>query len=300
MVMVKQPDGIKRARKATDTVAGKLVTTEYTITGEPPLTAEKVELGWTKRVDHGSVSWWESHPAFGPDGTPHEPSEFPDHTNAVLEIIQSYRESGAQVADTPAPAQPSAAKAKTEQAKPAATPKAKAAAKGKSRASAKPVKDKPESAAVLDVAQTEKAARARTTTRGRRKPAAKAVAAAAAPDPTPGGPAEVTASGETAPSAATAETPALADVLKSTELIPVGPEQAADEDISYPSDGVAFQHDPEAAGVVAALEAAADGWGSGYPEPKPAGKHRLDSPFQPDPETNPFARPDESAGGFVR
>jgi hypothetical protein len=290
MVMVKQPDGIKRARKATDTVAGKLVTTEYTITGEPPLTAEKTELGWTKRVDHGSVSWWESHPAFGPDGRPHDPAEYPDHTNAVLEIIQSYRESGAQVAVTPAPAQPSAAKAKGEPAKPAVTPKAKAPAKGKSRASAKPARNKPESAAVLDAAQTEKAARAGTTTRGRRKAGAKAVAAAAAPDPTAGTP-SAPPEDTSASSPESVSVAAAAPQLEPTELIPVGPEHAAALDDGSSSAG------PESA---TALEAPADGWGSGYPEPKPAGKHRLDSPFQPDPETNPFARPDESAGGFVR
>jgi hypothetical protein len=285
MVMVKQPDGIKRARKATDTVAGKLVTTEYTITGEPPLTAEKTELGWTKRVDHGSVSWWESHPAFGPDGRPHDPAEYPDHTNAVLEIIQSYRESGAQVAVTPAPAQPSAAKAKGEPAKSAATPKAKAPAKGKSRASAKPTQQQAEKA-------VEGAAGKGATPRRRaaRKAGAKAVAAAAAPDPTAGTP-SAPPEDTSASSPESVSVAAAAPQLEPTELIPVGPEHAAALDDGSSSAG------PESA---TALEAPADGWGSGYPEPKPAGKHRLDSPFQPDPETNPFARPDESVGGFVR
>lgn len=318
MVMTKQESGVKRARKATGTVDGKLVTTEYTITAEPPLVPEKAELGWTERISHGSVSTWKSHPAKG------KADEHANHTLAVFALIEAYGAAGGEIAAVKPPeekpAKPAKTKAvgKTSRARPAKEP----AAGG---------------AAVLDAQQAGKAARSGTTTRGRRKPSAKATAAAAAPDPTPGGRTEATASGETAPSAVTADEPPR---LPETELIPAGAEHAAalDDDISYPSAAVAAQHDPEAQGAVQALEDAADaaavaasraeagpgvpheqamaesaaledavltdpeaaaavgapgGWGEGYPE----GKHRAPAaanPFEPDPD-DPFA-----GSGFVR
>jgi hypothetical protein len=267
MVMTKQESGVKRARRATGTVDGKLVTTEYTITAEPPLVPEKVELGWTERVSSGSVSTWKSHPAKG------KADEHANHTLAVHALIEAYRATGAAVAAVEPPAE-----------KPAKAPRASKPAKAKgSRAKAQPVKDKPEEPA----AETKPEPKAKS-----RRRAAKPVTVAT--DPTPGGQTEATASGETAPSAATADEPPR---LPEPELIPVGPEHAAAlDDVSSPEIQDAGQEledavldDPETAAAVAGP----DGWGDGYPE----GKHRAPAaanPFEPDPDS-PF-----SNTGFVR
>jgi hypothetical protein len=309
MVMTKQEGGVKRHRRKAETDdSGKLVTTEYNITAEPPLVPEKVDLGWTERISKGSVSTWKAHPVTG------KAVEHANHTLAVHELIEAFRTAGGGIAAVEPPAQKPAKPAK-ETKGPRATGRGGARVSKQSKEqAAKPAPEPSQAPAVLDAGQAEKAARSTTTSRGRRKPSARAAAAAAAPDPTPGGPTEVMASGGVVLSAATADEP---PALPETELAHVGPEHAAaleDEAdraavaASRAEDGPGVPHeqvmaesaaledavltDPEAAAAVGAPE----GWGEGYPEP--GGKHRAPAPaanpFEPDPDS-PF-----SGTGFVR
>jgi hypothetical protein len=268
MVMTKQVSGIRRSRHKSEETGGKLVTTEYLIEAEPPLVPEKVALGHTVRVAQGSVDRWKARPASGKAGEPLD-----NHTLAVHELIEAYRATGATIAAVDAPEQ-----------KPGKPARATKGAPAKDRGGARAPKQPKEQAA-----KPPKARAPRKT-----KPAAAA-------DPIPAGtdggaehPA-VTTSGETAPSAVTAE-----PVLPPAEMIPAGPEHAAAlDDGSLPpsADGAPLEDavldDPEAAAAVAGQDA----WDEGYPEPA-SGKHRapagLDDPFAVDPD-NPF-----SGSGFVR
>lgn len=87
MVMVRQIQGVKRERRKTVQVNGKPVTTQYTIKVGPPLTASGLEeIGWTERVQRKSVSAWKPHR----DSTTFQSGEFPDHGQAVREIVLDW------------------------------------------------------------------------------------------------------------------------------------------------------------------------------------------------------------------
>jgi hypothetical protein len=274
MVMTKQPDGVKRSKRAEAEIGGKTMATEYTITGEPPLVPEKTELGWTRRLVKGSVSSWEAHPAHGPDGKPGEPTEHADHTQAVLAIIEAYRASGAEVADTVRPAPAPAPVARTVK-------RRSGAQASRQEQAAKPAKATRGKAAAGD-------GKLAASKSGRKT---KVAAAAADPSRTEAPPLQPTELIPVGPEHA-----------------------GALDDASLPSSGAMAVPDPETAGAVTGLEEAvledpdlADAvagesgtWDSGYPEP--SGKHHApdvaDSPFAAD-ASSPFADPPE-ATGFVR
>jgi hypothetical protein len=87
MVMVRQIEGVKRARRKTAQINGKPVTTQYTIKVGPPLMASGLEeIGWTERIQRKSVSAWKPHR----DSSTLQAAETPDHGEAVRAIVLDW------------------------------------------------------------------------------------------------------------------------------------------------------------------------------------------------------------------
>jgi len=87
MVMVSQPDGIRRVRRATiEDAHGRKINTEYTIFYGPPARQPAVMIGYTQRRVSGSVSRWRAYPSDGGF-----PADHRSHTEAVAWLLEVFR-----------------------------------------------------------------------------------------------------------------------------------------------------------------------------------------------------------------
>lgn len=121
MVMSKQPDGMRRVKRAAG-ADGK--TSEYTIYFTPTGGAE-AEVGYSKRVIKGSVSKWEGYLRTGEGTYQVFPDEYRDHNALMTDLRDKFLESPLASAQ---PAAETAEKApKTTKAKASKSTKAKAA-----------------------------------------------------------------------------------------------------------------------------------------------------------------------------
>lgn len=127
MVMSKQPDGMRRVKRAAG-ADGK--TSEYTIYFTPDGGAE-TEVGYSRRVIKGSVSKWEGYLRTGEGTYQVFPEEYKDHNALMTDLRDRYLGSplASQVpAEAPAaPAETAPKAAKTTKAKASKSTKVKTA-----------------------------------------------------------------------------------------------------------------------------------------------------------------------------
>jgi hypothetical protein len=293
MVMKKQAEGVRRVRRAAETINGKPVTTEYTIFAGPPLVeGPEREIGFTRRIQHGSVSAWEAHPAGnGPDGKPWIPSEHKDHTKAVGVLIEALAPSR-QVTDILAgTTQPKAPAATSEPPAPAAQAPAPKVRKPRGPGKKKLAAEK---APAAPVASTETdPGKAAVLPEPATEQESLAAALASSLGPPPGAP-------DTAPESTSPSSPESASAA-SSESFPDGGEledAAALEEEVLDDVGLALavadgSEIPAGDSVIGAADQQAAEWAAGYPEP------RHDDPFRASrPDDDPFADP--LAQGFIR